>query len=317
MKARATFLFLSCCILLGTSCNTEKQKLQDEIARLEQAVEENPAPAEADELLRLYQEYVVQYRDDAANNPRYLYRAAALQYRQNRFAGAVNLLNQAISGYYADGNTPQAMLFLGDIYEDNMRNEESAATVYQALMRAFPDSEQAALAAKKLPDALPPLEQRISDLNTNMFDDTTKRIDYRTANNFIISGELYAMLLPESEEAPGILYQAGDAARAIRSFNKALELYESITARYPDHERAPMALFLRAFTLDSDLKRFDEAKVLYEQFIAKYPSHDFADDAQASLDNLGKSDEEILRYFEQKSKEAEAAGIKQQELPEQ
>lgn len=310
MSTKALGILLMAALFLS-ACNTEQKKLQEEITKLEKAVEETPNPTDADELLRLYQEYVVQYPDDADFSPRYLYRAAALQYRQNRSSSAINHLNQAISGYYEDANTPQSMLFLGDVYQDNMRNEESAYTVYQALIQAFPNSEQAALAAKKLPDSLPSLEQRINDLGTNMFDDSTKRFDYRTGNNFIISSELYAMLLPKSEEAPAILYKAGDAARSIRSFNKALELYGKITANYPDYEKAPMALFLQAFTYDSDLRRYEEAKPLYEQFIAKYPTHDFADDAQASLDNLGKSDEEILRYFEDKSKEAEEAGIKQ------
>lgn len=62
---------------------------------------------------------------------------------------------------------------------------------------------------------------------------------------------------------------------------------------------------MRAFTLDSDLKRLDEAKALYEQFVADYPDDDFVDDAHILLENLGKDDEEIIRSFTEKNAEAE------------
>ena len=53
-----------------------------------------------------------------------------------------------------------------------------------------------------------------------------------------------------------------------------------------------------AFTLDNDLQRHEEAKELYESFLEKYPDDDFADDTQFLLQNLGKTDEEIIQSFE-------------------
>ncbi|MCB0552509.1 MAG: tetratricopeptide repeat protein [Phaeodactylibacter sp.] len=301
MKIQSLFLVLLSLLILS-ACQTEKAKARENIARLEKAVEANPNPTDAEALLKSYQDYVAQYPDDADNNPRYLYRAAALQFRQNHFSGAVNLLTDAINNYYASENTPQAMLFLGELYQDNLRNEESATTVFQALAQAFPDSESGKKAMEKLPDSLPAIADRLSTMAGQMFNDSTKRFEYRIVNNYVASGELYAMLLPNAPDAPNVLYESAEAARSIRSFTKALKLYEKINDRYPDYERAPLALFMRAFTLDSDLKRFDEAKALYESFLAKYPTHDFADDAQAGLDNLGKTDEEILRNLEEKNK---------------
>jgi hypothetical protein len=37
--------------------------------------------------------------------------------------------------------------------------------------------------------------------------------------------------------------------------------------------------------------------------VEKYPSHDLADDVQFLLDNLGKSNEEILEMIENKKQE--------------
>jgi len=48
----------------------------------------------------------------------------------------------------------------------------------------------------------------------------------------------------------------------------------------------------------TDFKNNGKAKELYELFLEKYPEHDFADDAQFSLQYLGKSPEELMMEFE-------------------
>lgn len=44
------------------------------------------------------------------------------------------------------------------------------------------------------------------------------------------------------------------------------------------------------------------AKSIYNEFLKKYPTHDLADDVQFLIDNLGKSDQEILEMIESKKK---------------
>ncbi|MCB0572435.1 MAG: tetratricopeptide repeat protein [Phaeodactylibacter sp.] len=289
-------------LLAFSSCQSEKGRAREQIAQLEKAMEANPSTEDAETLIKLYQDYAAQYPDDADYNPRYLYRAAALQFRQNHFSGAATLLGQAIDGYYESDNTPQAIRFLGELFLDNLLNPESATTVFQALVEAFPGTEAAKKAQEKLPASAPAPLSRIDMMASQMFNDSLKRYDYRITNNYIASCELYAMILPNSPDAPRLLYDAAEASRSVRAFTKALKLYEKINTRYPEYEKAPLALFMRAFTLDNDLKRYDEARVLYEEFLAKYPDHDFAEDARAVLENLGKTDEEILQMLEEKNK---------------
>lgn len=287
------------------SCQSAEEKAQAQITELEKKLEEDPTTENAQEVLAAYQEYIAQFPEDEEVTPRYMYRAAALEYRMNRFSGATAVLQNAIKNYYHSSNTPKAAIFLGDIYQEKLGNEENAATVYQALIRAFPDAEEAKEAHEKLPEGLLALEARIEDMGARMFDDSTGRIEYRVANNFITSTELYALILPQSDKTPDMLYKGAEIARSIRSFDKALGLYAQINEQYPESSRAPQALFMRAFTMDSDLRRFDGAKVLYEQFIAEYPDDDFVDDAEILLENLGKDDEEIIRSFTEKNKEGE------------
>jgi tetratricopeptide (TPR) repeat protein len=96
----------------------------------------------------------------------------------------------------------------------------------------------------------------------------------------------------------GYLFRSAEVARSIRSFEKAIMLYDDIITNYPTTEKSAQALFLKAFTLDNELKKFDEAKIIYESFLQKYPNDEFADDTQFLLNNLGKSEEEIIKSFE-------------------
>ncbi|MCO6478622.1 MAG: tetratricopeptide repeat protein [Phaeodactylibacter sp.] len=299
------YLIVAFALFSLASCHSEQEKAQAQATELEKQLEEDPTTEKAREVLAAYQEYIAQFPEDDAVTPRYLYRAAALEYRMNRFSAATATLSRAIREYHNSSNTPKAAIFLGDLYQEKLGNEENAITVYQALIRAFPDSEEAKAALDKLPEGLLALEARIEEMGGRIFDDSTGRIEYRVANNFIQSTELYALILPQSDKAPDMLYKGAEIARTIRSFDKALQLYAQVSEQYPESGRAPQALFMQAFTLDSDLRRFDDARVLYEKFIADYPDDDFVDDAGILLENLGKDDEEIIRSFTEKNEEAE------------
>lgn len=93
------------------------------------------------------------------------------------------------------------------------------------------------------------------------------------------------------------LWKAGETARAARDFPTAETIFLELYSQDTDPDLAAKALFLHAFMCDEDLKQFDRAKTLYEQFIKKFPDSDFTDDAQFLLENLGKTDEEMLELL--------------------
>jgi len=108
----------------------------------------------------------------------------------------------------------------------------------------------------------------------------------------------YAEAFPKDSLSVRYLSKAGETARLLRQFDKALEIFGKIEQDYPNSKEAAAAMFMTAFTLDNDLKKMDEAKTAYEAFLKKYPNDEFADDAQFLLNNLGKSPEELIREFE-------------------
>ncbi len=111
--------------------------------------------------------------------------------------------------------------------------------------------------------------------------------------------ELYQKMAASTtgEEHLDYLWKAGETARASKNFVVAERIFKDLYENHSQSDLASKALFLHAFMSDEDQKDFDKARLLYQEFLEKYPESDFSDDAQFLLDNLGKSDEEILELL--------------------
>jgi len=178
---------------------------------------------------------------------------------------------------------------------------DSLIIAYQTYVATYPDDKEQI--SKYLSNAKSVLEKRLTGLRQNTFNETTGVVNPEAVQEFIRLAERYAALLPDDQQTPEVLFQAGEVAGSVHQYDKTLALYQMINEKYPNYEKASQVLFMRAFTLDSEMKRTEEAKPLYEAFLQKYPKDDFADDAQFLLDNLGKSEEEIIRAFQEKQEQ--------------
>jgi TolA-binding protein len=105
---------------------------------------------------------------------------------------------------------------------------------------------------------------------------------------------------PDDTKAPEYLFKAGEVSMGINMDFDAIGYFQRIERDYPNFDKAPHALFLQAFIWDNKLNDDGKAEFIYKQFLEKYPNHEMAKDAKFSLDNLGKSDEELIKEFEKK-----------------
>jgi len=96
-----------------------------------------------------------------------------------------------------------------------------------------------------------------------------------------------------------MLFKAGEVSMGLGDGRLAVKYFTTVAEEHVDFHKAPDALFLAGFceeNLNGDLQ---QAEFFYSDFIAKYPDHPLAVDAAFSRDNLGKSEEELIRMFEQ------------------
>jgi len=152
------------------------------------------------------------------------------------------------------------------------------------------------------------LSKKIGETRNQIYNEKENRFDSQKAMEYIQYCQAYAEKSPKEPEAAKYLFQAAETARSIKKYDQALVIYDKIYQDFSSYPKAPQALFLKAFTLDSEMKQYNKAKGLYEEFVKKHPTDEFADDTQFLLKNLGKSDEEIIKQFEEQ--QAKAAGQK-------
>lgn len=146
------------------------------------------------------------------------------------------------------------------------------------------------------------LEKQIQVMENKLYSQKDRPADFSTANNMLALYLDYAKAFPEDEKSPEYYFKAGEIANSIKNPKLAITLFETVRKNYPDHDKAPYALFLQAFIYENELKDFDKARQLYNQVITEYPKHEVAEQSKLILPNVGKSDEELIREFEEKNK---------------
>lgn len=280
--------------ILLMACQTDSTT--SGIGQLEKKVAENASPKLIQELITAYQN-TLKAGTDAASNAVTVGKIADLQLKSKQVTAALKTLKDGISNYYSAPATADNVWSLANLYQQHLGDAIAAKTAYKIYAEQFPTGKHIAEAKKLLDKDNASLVEHIDGIGGKMYNEETHRLDNTIASSFIQVCELYALLKPEDSQSPNYLHKAGETARAIRAFPQAITIYDKIYAKYPSFEKAPQALFLKAFTYDNDLKEFEMARPLYIEFLKKYPNDEFADDTEFLLSNLGKKDEEIIQSF--------------------
>jgi tetratricopeptide (TPR) repeat protein len=154
-----------------------------------------------------------------------------------------------------------------------------------------PDSREGRIQnIEKLEQALFQLEER----NT---------INDSAAKAVLLAYDAFATAFPEDSLSPEFLFKAGEVALGLNKPLQALGFFERTAENYTSHDKGAYSLFLQAYIFDNHLDDDNKAEGIYRAFIEQYPNHPMTKDATFSLDNLGKSDEELIREFEERLKE--------------
>lgn len=110
----------------------------------------------------------------------------------------------------------------------------------------------------------------------------------------------YAEANPNDSVSPDFLYKAADISMNLSDPNLTIALFDKIITTYPNYKNVSTVAFLKAYVYENQLNNYGNAQKYYLEFLDKYPDSDFADDAVVSLNNLGKSPEELIKEFESK-----------------
>ncbi|MBL0310684.1 MAG: hypothetical protein IPP77_13725 [Bacteroidetes bacterium] len=147
-------------------------------------------------------------------------------------------------------------------------------------------------------------KEQIEKKETALMNDADAgRTDTAAVNSLLKSYETYVADFPDDSVGAGYLFKAADFYRYMHRPAKSIVLYKKVYTNYTSLSKRPYALFLQGFTFENELGSLDSAKIIYESFLAAYPNHAIARDVKATLDNLGKTPEQIIEEFQSRQQQ--------------
>jgi len=146
------------------------------------------------------------------------------------------------------------------------------------------------------------IQESIDQMEAKLYNGEDAQVNMGDAVGLINLYQKFAKEYPKDSLAPIFLFRASDLSMNLNRPVQTISLFNDLLDKYPEYEKVPSVLFLKAFVYEDQLKDLDKAKMYYEEFLEKYPDSDFADDAEISLINLGKTPEELILEFEKNQK---------------
>lgn len=289
-----TLMFLIVSLLI--SCNPSKKENYS-FSEAEKTFEADPSNQNLAAVLSAYNQFISENRTNSEELIPVLNKALEVvqEHQPNLAPVYINSLLRTM-----DPNDPSRADYLYKLGTYlNQANKKSAGTVVLAsLVNNYPDFEKSEELADEYNDQNP--MAIINGLASARMENPDQfGINKNATFAYVDACEAYALANPNDPKTPELIFDAAEMAKLLKTTNKALDLYDWLVVSYPNYKKSPAALFIKAFVLENEVGNIDLAKATYEEFLEKYPNDDFADDAKFSLENIGKSPEEVLKMIDQ------------------
>lgn len=287
---------------LASSCKNKEPESLQRLHQLEEEYAKSKDPKTLETLFTEYISFVTGTAGDKNQKIEVLERAEKLSSANNRYFESVTFLNTLIKEDPASPKTGDRLLQLADLMKNVIRNESAANTLYTGFLEKYPNHPKADVARSVVGDQPMPLKSLIENLAGKMYDDSLHQFNETAATQYVDATEAYVLINPDDPDCPELLNKAAETARSLKTYNKAISLYDWVIEKYPASKVAAQSLFLKAFTFDNELHDIENARYYYQEFIKRYPNNDFADDAKVLMENLGKTDQEFLESIQEQNK---------------
>ncbi|MBK7181970.1 MAG: tetratricopeptide repeat protein [Bacteroidetes bacterium] len=143
------------------------------------------------------------------------------------------------------------------------------------------------------------LLERIKKFESELY--VADKLDPIKADMAITTYSEFIEKFPNDSLTPDFLFKAGEVATANMQYKQAIGYYKGVTTNFSKYKYIEECWYLQGYIWDNFLNKDDSAKVVYEQVIQKFPSSHYAQDAKAAIQNLGKTDEQLIEEFKKKN----------------
>lgn len=124
--------------------------------------------------------------------------------------------------------------------------------------------------------------------------------DSKTAMNLVREYAKYYQAYQPDSLAVDRLFKAGEVSMGIGQGNLAVKYFRTISDDHSEFYKVAETRFLLGFCSENLVNDTAQARFFYNKFIEAHPEHHLAKDAEYSIQNLGLSDEDLIKMFEEK-----------------
>ena len=181
-----------------------------------------------------------------------------------------------------------------------------AALVLSASLFACGQGEQQSAEEKKVLETvdnpkpvLDPALVEIRSMEQRARKDTV--LDRTTGLRLLRAYQDYYNRNPQDSLALSFLFEAGKVADALGKYDKAIELFANYHDASKDVSSKAEAAYLVAFIYDAHMHQSKDATKQYNKVIELYPESPWAAQSRQALHLVGKSDEELLKFLQEKN----------------
>jgi len=298
MRLSLFILFFSLLAACKSHISPEKQAVEKSYA----FYKDDPSDSSAQAVLDAITSYIDLNGYADSVSARYILASAHISSDHNQLRKAINYYKTYLIEYPDRPDNADKLMDVISLYE-KLRKPELNDVLYKSFGTRFPQDERTSSMASKIQEKTISTDSILRYIGMNMFNDSTFRLNEERANLYIDACEAAVMADPTLPDAPEYLHRAAETSRTLRDIPRAIGLYDWILEKYPTHPRAATSLFLKAFTYDNDLKDYEKAGKAYNEYLTKFPNDEFAESAKFLLDNLGQSEEELMKKMMEQRKE--------------
>ena len=97
---------------------------------------------------------------------------------------------------------------------------------------------------------------------------------------------------PDDPRTPEVILARAMALQGEKRFDEAVEVYTSLSEKYPDSSEAYKGMFLLGYMYYEDIKDNDKTVEIFKNFIASYPDSELVTSAEVLIENIGLPVEE-------------------------
>jgi TolA-binding protein len=140
-----------------------------------------------------------------------------------------------------------------------------------------------------------------TDLTSNL--DVTKPLQKNKAEDLLRKYRDYANINPRDSITPHYLLKAADLSIGLGKFDHAVGYLENVLKNHPTYEKRIEAMLLKGFVLEYHMNQHAQAVSAYKELIHAYPNHRLAKDAQASIENLTLTEDQLIEKLKKAQKQ--------------